>query len=66
MFYKMLREINLIQSFFSESGVPLLCDCETMSPVGVIRTAEFLTVADGKIESIRLFLDATELRKLMG
>jgi ketosteroid isomerase-like protein len=66
MFQKMLRGINLIQSFFSESGAALLYDCDTMSPAGVIRTAEFFTVADGKIQSIRLIFDATELRKLMG
>jgi hypothetical protein len=66
MFQKMLRGINLVQSFFSESGAALLYDCETMSPAGVIRTAEFFTVADGKIKSIRLVFDATKLRKLMG
>ena len=66
MFQKMLRGVNLIQSFFSESGAALLYDCDTMSPAGVLRTAEFFTVTDGKITSIRLVFDATELRKLMG
>ena len=66
MFQKMLRGITLIQSFFSESGAALLYDCDTMSPAGAIRTAEFFTVTDGKIKSIRLVFDATELRKLMG
>jgi ketosteroid isomerase-like protein len=66
MFQKMLQKVNLIQSFFSESGAALLYDCETMSPAGVIRTAEFFTVKDGKIKSIRLVFDATELRKFMG
>jgi hypothetical protein len=66
MFQKMLRGVHLIQSFFSESGAALLYDCDTMSPAGVIRTAEFFTVTDGKINSIRLIFDATELRKLMG
>jgi hypothetical protein len=37
-----------------------------MSPGGVLRTAEFFTVKDNKIKSIRLVFDATELRKLMG
>jgi hypothetical protein len=37
-----------------------------MSPAGVIRTAEFFTITDGRIKSIRLVFDATELRKLMG
>jgi hypothetical protein len=66
MFQKMLRGINLIQSFFSDNGAALLYDCDTMSPAGVIRTAEFFTVKDGKIKSIRLVFDATELRRLMG
>lgn len=66
MFQKMLQKVTLIQSFFSERGVALLYDCDTMSPAGVIRTAEFFTVSDGKIKSIRLVFDATELRKLMG
>jgi hypothetical protein len=66
MFQKMLRGVSLIQSLFSESGAALLYDCDTMSPAGVIRTAEFFTVTGGKIQSIRLVFDATELRKLMG
>ncbi len=66
MFQKMLRGVNLVQSFFSGSGAALLYDCDTMSPAGVIRTAEFFMVKDGKIKSIRLVFDATELRKLMG
>jgi hypothetical protein len=66
MFQKMLRGVKLIQGFYSESGAALLYDCDTMSPAGVLRTAEFFTVKDGKIKSIRLVFDATELRKLMG
>jgi hypothetical protein len=66
MFHKMLRGITLIQSIFSESDAALLYDCDTISPAGVIRTAEFFTVAGGRITSIRLVFDATELRKLMG
>ncbi len=66
MFRQMLRGTTLIQSFFAENGAALLYDCDTMSPAGVIRTAEFFTIAEGKIVSIRLVFDATELRKLMG
>ena len=65
MFQKMLQRVNLIQSFFSESGAAFLYDCSSMSPAGVIRTAEFFTVENDKIKSIRLVFDATELRKLM-
>lgn len=66
MFQQMLQGATLIQSFFSENGAALLYDCDTMSPAGVIRTAEFFTVSGGKITSIRLVFDASELRKLMG
>jgi hypothetical protein len=66
MFQQMLRGVTLIQSFFSETGAALLYDCDTMSPVGILRTAEFFEVRGGKIISIRLVFDATELRKLMG
>ena len=66
MFQKMLRGVNVIQSFYSTNEAALLYDCDTMTPAGVIRTAEFFTVADGKITAIKLIFDATELRKLMG
>ncbi len=66
MFQKMLSRVSLVYSLYSESGAALLYDCDTMSPAGVIRTAEFFTVIGGKIKSIRLVFDATELRKLMG
>ena len=66
MFREMLREITLIQSFFAENGAALLYDCDTVTPAGVIRRGEFFTIAEGKIASIRLVFDATELRKLMG
>ena len=65
MFQKMIRRVTLIYSFYSDSGAALLYDCDTMSPAGVLRTAEFFTVIGGKIKSIRLVFDATELRKLM-
>jgi len=64
-FQKMLRGVKLIQSFFSQTGAALLYDCDTPTPAGVIRTAEFFTMTEGKITAIRLVFDATELRKLM-
>ena len=64
-FQKMLRGVKLIQSFFSETGAALLYDCDTMGPAGIIRTAEFFSIEGGKIKSIMLVFDATELRKLM-
>ena len=65
MFQQMLSSVTVIHSFYSDSGAALLYDCNTTSPAGVIRTAEFFTVLDSKITSICLVFDATEFRKLM-
>jgi ketosteroid isomerase-like protein len=64
-FQRMLRGVAVLQSFFNDAGAALLYDCDTASPAGVIRTAEFFAVRNGKIAEIRLIFDATELRKLM-
>lgn len=64
-FQKMVRRVTVVQSLFSERGAALLYDCETTGPAGTITTAEFFTLRGGKITSIRLVFDATELRKLM-
>ncbi|MBA4394693.1 MAG: hypothetical protein C0407_14170 [Desulfobacca sp.] len=64
-FQGMVRGVTVLQSFFSETGAALLYDCDTASPAGIIRTAEFFTVQNSKIAEIRLVFDATELRKLM-
>ena len=64
-FQGMLRGVKLLKSFFDNDGAALLYDCDTVSPAGVIRTAEFFTTNGGKISEIRLVFDATELRKLM-
>jgi hypothetical protein len=66
MFQSMVRGVTLLQSFFDETGGALLYDCDTASPAGVLRTAEFFTVQNNKISRIRLVFDATELRRLMG
>jgi hypothetical protein len=65
MFQKMLKGVTLIDSFYSENGAALLYECDTMTPAGVLRTAEFFKVSGGRIRSIRLVFDATELRKLV-
>jgi hypothetical protein len=64
-FQGMLHGVTVLQRRFDDNGGALLYDCDTVSPAGVIRTAEFFTVRDGKIVEIRLVFDATELRKLM-
>ena len=65
-FHGMLRSVKLLQSNFDEQGAALLYDCDTVTPAGTIRTAEFFAAVDGKIRRIRLVFDASELRKLMG
>lgn len=65
-FSQMLREVNVLERFYDEGRASLLYDCVTETPAATVRTAEFFTVAGGKITKIRLVFDATELRKLMG
>ena len=64
-FQGMLRQVTLLQSLFEQESAALLYDCDTASPAGVIRSAEFFTAKGGKISAIRLVFDASELRKLM-
>ena len=64
-FQGMLRGVTLVNSFFGEDGAALLYDCDSATPAGVIRAAEFFTTKNGKISGIRLVFDAAELRKLM-
>jgi hypothetical protein len=61
----MLRGVKLLKSFFDQDGAALLYDCDTVSPAGMIRTAEFFSTSGDKISEIRLVFDASELRKLM-
>jgi len=64
-FQGMLRGVTLLKSLFEEEGAALLYDCDTATPAGVIRTAEFFVTKNGMITEIRLVFDASELRKLM-
>ena len=64
-FRRMVNGVTLLQSYYDDEGAALLYDCDTASPAGVIRTAEFFRVANYKITSIRLVFDASELRKAM-
>ena len=64
-FHSMLRGVKLLKSFFDQDSAALLYDCDTVTPAGVIRTAEFFSTSSGKITEIRLVFDASELRKLM-
>jgi hypothetical protein len=64
-FSAMLKGVTLLQNCHDDKGGALLYDCDTAGPAGVIRTAEFFTVSDGRISAIRLVFDATELRKAM-
>lgn len=65
-FQGMLREVRVLQRHFDPSGAALLYDCDTSTPAGAIRTAEFFSISSGRINAIRLVFDPTELRKLMG
>ncbi len=64
-FKQMLKSVTLLNSFYDKQSAALLYDCDSASPAGNIRTAEFFTVSNDKISAIRLVFDATELRKLV-
>jgi hypothetical protein len=64
-FMQMVKSVKLQKSFYDAGGAALLYDCDTASPAGVIRTAEFFTVSDNRISAIRLVFDATALRLAM-
>jgi hypothetical protein len=64
-FMRMVRGVTLLQGYHDDKGAALLYDCDTASPAGILRTAEFFRVSNGRIDSIRLVFDATELRKAM-
>lgn len=64
-FTQMVKGVTLLNSFYDNQSAALLYDCDSATPAGIIRTAEFFTVSNNKITAIRLVFDATELRKLM-
>jgi len=64
-FQGMLRGVTILKSLFELEGAALLYDCDTATPAGLIRTAEFFATKNGRITEIRLIFDASELRKLM-
>jgi len=51
--------VDLIAEFFQDRAAFLLYDVHTNTPAGTIRTAEYFTLADDKIESTTLVFDAT-------
>lgn len=64
-FHGMLRNVTMVKAMYDQDNAALLYDCDTPTPAGVMRTAEFFTTKDGKITEIRLVFDASELRKMM-
>jgi hypothetical protein len=63
-FSHIVTGVTILKSFFDKDSAALLYDCNTATPAGVIRTAEFFTVSGNKISAIRLVFDATALREL--
>lgn len=64
-FGRLVKSVVLLDSFYDDKGAALLYDCDTASPAGMIRTAEFFAVSNGRISAIRLVFDATALRQAM-
>ena len=62
-FLEMMKSARLVDLVAEGERAMLLYEC--VLPFGTLRTAEHVRVVDGKIRSIELVYDATELRKLM-
>jgi hypothetical protein len=63
-FAGMLNGAPLVASTVEGDRAALLYDCQLPAPVGILRTAWFMRIANGKVKSIFSAFDATELRKL--
>jgi hypothetical protein len=62
-FVELLESVELVDVMADGERATLHYVCKL--PFGPLRTAEYVRVAEGKIRSIELVYDATELRKLM-
>ena len=58
-----LTELRMIQLVQSADGAAALYDCQ-LGASGTLRFAEFIAVANGRIQSIRLVYDPAEFRRL--
>ncbi|NTW88827.1 MAG: hypothetical protein HGB26_06835 [Desulfobulbaceae bacterium] len=47
-FKQMVSSVTIMQSFYDAEGAALLYDCNTVTPAGILRTAEFFTISDQK------------------
>ncbi|MBO0693411.1 MAG: nuclear transport factor 2 family protein [Acidimicrobiaceae bacterium] len=59
-FVETVRHLHLLQRLEAGSEAATLYDAEM--PGGPVRFAEFFTVAEGRIQSLRLLYDATQYR----
>lgn len=57
---KMKAPLRVLQQFFTEDEAAVLYECDLSQPEDTLRFAEFFTVRDGKIQTLRLVFDATE------
>jgi hypothetical protein len=57
--------IDLIAEFYGDDQAMLLYDVRTNTPAGTLRTAEYFTLAGGKITSTILVFDATAWRAML-
>lgn len=63
-FTDVVNETRLLAESYDGVTAALLYDCVTNTSAGTIRASEHFRVIDGRIESIRLVFDATDLRRL--
>ena len=66
MFRTNFKSATVISEVYDGDAAALLYDCSVNTPIGLLRCAEYFKTKNGKIVSIKLVYDATEINKLMG
>ncbi|MBK7863121.1 MAG: nuclear transport factor 2 family protein [Archangiaceae bacterium] len=59
-----LKSMKRLTEVYGESTAAVMYELDLTAPAGVTRFAEFFTVTEGKISTLRLSYDPTEFKKL--
>lgn len=63
-FQRLVRGATVLSQLYGVDEATLFYDLDTLTPVGVQRTAEYFRVRDGRVASVYLLFDATPWRKI--
>ncbi len=62
---RFVTRVDLISELYGDGEAMLLYDVHTNTPAGILRTAEYFKLNDGKISSTLLIFDATDWRAML-